>query len=382
MMQIGPAVKPTRKERIRENGIMAGMRIRVLAPVAAVALLGLGGAAAAQQTLKVQTSQSAGDFTFQYMSEEWAPKVAAMSGGELKLELLPAGSVVPYRETIDAVANGILQGDLTAVSYFSGRDPVFAMIGDLIAGYDTVDQVQGFCEHGGGKEVLQKAMDEVTGGEIHVVGCGPYAKEALVSKVPIRTVEDFEGVKIRSPEGLAAEVFRRAGASPVALPFSEVFTSLEKGIVDAADASAYVNNTQTGMHDIAKYPLYPGIHSMAVLQFTINQDTWDGLTDAQRAILDTWYDAAYNDLRRYADLKDHEMVQKDKAGEGVKGIEVIDWPQEERDKFRQIAVGAWQDFASQSDLAQEAYEAHVAYMMQIGLMSKEEGEAALAGGKS
>ncbi|MDX1541442.1 MAG: TRAP transporter substrate-binding protein, partial [Geminicoccaceae bacterium] len=327
----------------------------------------------------VQTSQSAGDFTFQYMSEEWAPKVEAMSGGELKLELLPAGSVVPYRETIDAVANGILDGDLTAVSYFSGRDPVFAVIGDLIAGYDTVDQVQGFCEHGGGKEVLQKAMDEVTGGDVHVVGCGPYAKEALVSKVPIRTVEDFEGVKIRSPEGLAAEVFRRAGASPVALPFSEVFTSLEKGIVDAADASAYVNNTQTGMHEIAKYPLYPGIHSMAVLQFTINQDTWDGLTDAQRAILDVWYDAAYNDLRRYADMKDQETVQKDKAGEGTKDIEVIDWPQEERDKFRQIAIGAWQDFAQQSELAREAYEAHVGYMMQIGLLSREEGEAALQG---
>jgi TRAP-type mannitol/chloroaromatic compound transport system substrate-binding protein len=361
---------------------MVNRSVRIAAPaVAALALLGLAGPAVAQQTLKVQTSQSSGDFTFQYMSEEWAPKVEAMTGGELKLELLPTGSVVPYRETIDAVANGILDGDLTATSYFSGRDPVFAMIGDLIAGYDTVDQVQGFCEHGGGKEVLQKAMDEVTGGNVHVIGCGPYAKEALVSKVPIRTVEDFEGVKIRSPEGLAAEVFRRAGASPVALPFSEVFTSLEKGIVDAADASAYVNNAQTGMHDIAKYPLYPGIHSMAVLQFTINQDTWDGLTDAQRAILDTWYDAAYNDLRRYADQKDQEMVQKDMAGEGVKGIEVIDWPQEERDKFRQIAVEAWQDYAAQSELAREAYEAHINYMMNIGLMSREEGEAALAGGQ-
>jgi TRAP-type mannitol/chloroaromatic compound transport system substrate-binding protein len=350
--------------------------MRWLAP-AMVAALTMAGPALAQKTLKVQTSQSAGDFTFQYMSEEWAPKIEAMSGGELKLELLPAGSVVPYRESMDAVANGILDGDLTAVSYFAGRDPAFAILGDLIAGYDTTDQVQTFCKHGGGKEVLQEAIDAVTGGAVHVIGCGPYAKEALVSKVPIRTVEDFEGVKIRSPEGLAAEVFQRAGATPVALPFSEVFTSLEKGIVDAADASAYVNNTETGMHDIAKYPLYPGIHSMAVLQFTINDEVWQSLSPQLQTILEVWYDAAYNDLRRYADLKDREIVQKDMAGAGTPGIEVIDWPQEERDQFRKIAVGAWKDYAQQGELARKAYEAHINFMQSIGLLSADEAKEAL-----
>jgi len=346
--------------------------------MAALALLGAS-PVLAQQTLKVQTSQSAGDFTFIYMTEQWAPKIEAMSGGQLKLELLPAGSVVPYRESMDAVANGILDGDLTAVAYFAGRDPSFAIIGDLIAGYDTTDQVQAFCMLGGGKEVLQEMIDAQTGGAVHVVGCGPYSKEALVATMPIRTVEDFQGVKIRSPEGLAAEVFRRAGASPVALPFSEVFTSLEKGIVDAADASAYVNNDNTGMHKIGKYPIYPGIHSMAVLQFTINQDTWESLDPQLQTILEVWYYAAYNDLRRYADLKDQEMVQRDKAGGGPEGIEVIDWPQEERDKFRVIAAGAWKDFAAQGDLARKAFEAHIHYMESIGLLSPEDAKDALGG---
>jgi TRAP-type mannitol/chloroaromatic compound transport system substrate-binding protein len=333
--------------------------------------------AMAQRTLKVQTSQSAGDFTFIYMTEEWAPKIEVMSGGQLKLELLPAGSVVPYRETMDAVANGILDGDLTAISYFAGRDPAFAIIGDLIAGYDTTDQVQTFCMLGGGKEVLQVAIDAATGGAVHVIGCGPYAKEALVAITPIRTVEDFQGIKIRSPEGLAAEVFRRAGATPVALPFSEVFTSLEKGIVDAADASAYVNNDNTGMHKIAKYPIYPGIHSMAVLQFTLNQELWESLDPQLQTILEVWYYAAYNDLRRYADIKDQEMVQRDKSGGGPEGIEVVNWPQVERDKFRSLAVGAWKDFAAQGEIARQAFEAHIKYMESVGLLSPEEAQEAL-----
>lgn len=322
---------------------------------------------AVAKTLKLQASQSAGDFTFKYLTEKWAPKVEKMSGGSLKLEILPTKSVVPHRETIDAVGVGILDGDLNAVSYFSGRDPVFAVIGDLIAGYDNPDQVQMFCMNGGGKEVLQKAYDEHTGGKVHVIGCGPYAREALVSKKKITGVDDLKGVKIRSPEGLAAEVFKRVGAAPVALPFSEVYTSLEKGIVDAADASAYVNNHSKGMHKVAKYPIYPGIHSQAVLQFIVNKDTWNKLSEAEQTILETWYIAAYTDLRRHADMKDRIQAAKDRAGEGTVE-EVVDWSQEERDKFREIAKGAWKDFAAKSPLAKEAYDAHVNFMKAYGLL--------------
>ena len=343
------------------------MSTRSLLAIALSAFVLAAPALALEKVLKLQTSQSSGDFTFRYLSEKWAPKVETMSGGSLKLELFPTKAVVPHRETIDAVGVGILDGDLNAVSYFSGRDPVFAIIGDLIAGYDNPDQVQMFCMNAGGKEILQKAYDKFTNGKVHVIGCGPYAREALVSKTPIRGVDDFKGVKIRSPEGLAAEVFKRVGASPVAIPFSEVYTSLDKGIVDAADASAYVNNTASGMHKIAHYPIYPGIHSQAVLQFIINKDVWNGLSEAERAILDTWYLAAYTDLRRHADIQDRKTAAKDRAGLGTVK-EVIDWSQVERDKFRAIAQEAWADYAKKSPLAQEAYDAHIKFMKDYGLL--------------
>ncbi len=264
------------------------------ASAAAITLaLGLGAAQAETKTLKVQASSAPGDWAHRYMTEDWAPKLKEMTNGDLAIEVLPTKAVVPHTETMDAVANGILDGDLNAVSYFSGKDPAFAIIGDLIAGYDTVDQVRTFCMHGGGKEILQKLYDKYADGKIHVVGCGPYAKEALVSTIPIKGVDDLKGVKIRSPEGLAAEVFRRAGASPVSLPFSEVYTALEKKLVDAADASALVNNDASGMQKIAKFPIYPGIHSMAVLQFVVNKDLWDSLTKGEQTALEVWYSAAY-----------------------------------------------------------------------------------------
>lgn len=323
---------------------------------------------AAAKTLKVQASSKSGDWAHRFMTDNWAPKLGTMTGGELKIDVLPTKAVVPHRETIDAVANGILDGDLNAVSYFTGRDPAFAIIGDLIAGYDTVDQVRTFCNHAGGKEILQKLYDKYTKGRVHVIGCGPYAKEAFVSTIPIKTVADLKGVKVRSPEGLASEVFKRAGASPVSLPFSEVYTALEKKLIDAADASALVNNEASGMHKIAKYPIYPGIHSMAVLQFIINKRVWDKMSDEHKAALETWYAASYDAMRREAKLQDAEIAAKYSGADS--DVTVIDWAKEERAKFREIAVGAWNDFAKKSPLAQEALDAHLSYMRKVGLLKK------------
>lgn len=332
--------------------------------VISMAVTGVSADADAKK-LKVQASSKAGDWAHRFMTDKFGPKLATMTGGKVSIEVLPTKAVVPHRETIDAVANGILDGDLNAVSYFSGRDPAFAIIGDLIAGYDTVDQVRTFCEYGGGKEILQKLYDKYTKGQVHVVGCGPYAKEAFVSTIPIKTVADFKGVKVRSPEGLAAEVFKRVGAAPVSLPFSEVYTALEKKVIDAADASAHVNNHASGMYKIAKFPIYPGIHSMAVLQFIVNKKVWDKLGKEGQTALEMWYQASYDAMRREADLEDQKIADAQRKGGE---ITVIDWSGEERAKFREIAVGAWEDFAKKSPLAKEALDAHLKFMRSTGLL--------------
>ncbi|MCO6384716.1 MAG: TRAP transporter substrate-binding protein [Vannielia sp.] len=334
--------------------------LAIAAVVSAIAT----GAMAAEKTLKIQTSSNASHASLAYLNEEWVPKLEQMTGGSLGIEFLPVDAVVPRRETPEAIGVGILDGDLTSINYFAGIDPAFALMGDLIAGYDSADQIQAYCAQGGGKEMLQKLMDAHYPG-VHVVGCGAYAREAFVSKVPIRGVDDFKGVKVRSPEGLAADVFKRLGAAPVSMSGSETYGALEKGVIDAADNSAYANNDANGMHKVAKYPIFPGIHSTPILQFTVSQQAWDEMSEAERVAIETWYVAAYNGLRVYFDRLDRQLVARDKAaGE----LEVIDWPQEERDKMRVVAQEAWADFAKQSELAQEVYDSHVAFMKEAGLL--------------
>jgi len=314
--------------------------------------------------LKLQTSSNPSHFSLRYLREVWLPKLKTMTDGEIEIEFLPIESVVGRRDTPEAVQNGILDGDYTATAYFAGIDPGFALMGDLIAGYDRPEQLWNFCQREGGKEILQKLYDEHFPG-VHVVACGTYNREAFVSTVPINSVADIEGLKIRAPEGMAADVFRRAGASPVALPASETYGALERGVIDAADNSAYVNNDANGMHKIAKYPIYPGIHSMPFQQLTFNQDVWDSLTPAQQMIIEVWWEAALMDLTREVRQQDITLVARDKADSD---LTIIDWPQEERDKLREIATQSWKDFAKGSPLAQEAYDAHVAYMKKAGML--------------
>lgn len=323
-----------------------------------------GTAASATETLNIQSSFNAGDFTVQYLTEHWLPKVPQVTGGRYAITLKPNGSVVPAKETIDATASGVLDGDFTSVNYFSGLEPAFAIMADLISGYDTPEQMLGFCKTDQGEAMEQKIVDTVAHGDVQVVGCGPYSRESLPARVPINGFADMKGKKIRAPEGLASAVFAAAGASPVSIPFSEVYGALEKGIVDAADASAYINNATTGLHDVASYPLYPGIHSMPLMQFTLSKDRWSKMSAADRAALRDWWYAAMEDLIKVVDEQDRARVASDRA---AGKIHIINWAQNDRDRMRGVARGEWLKYADKSPLAREALNAHIAYMKKIGL---------------
>ena len=146
----------------------------------------------------------------------------------------------------------------------------------------------------------------------------------------------------------------------------KVFTSIQKGVVQAADYSSYTEDKSVGMHDIAKYPIYPGIHSMPVLHFTVNNDKWESLSEAHQLIVDVWYRAAMMDLIQTLEISDRELVAKDKASGN--DLTIIDWSQEERDKFRAIAMTAWEDFSKGSDLAKKSYDSNIAFMKKFGLL--------------
>ncbi|GIT47527.1 MAG: hypothetical protein Ct9H300mP13_3230 [Gammaproteobacteria bacterium] len=211
--------------------------------------------------------------------------------------------------------------------------------------------------------MFQKVFDKYTDSTVKVVGCSPYARESFTSTIPIKSVADLKGVKLRSPEGLAAEVFKRAGANPVGLPASEVYLPA-KGRNSGCDYSSYTEDKSVGNHDIAKFPIYPGIHSMPTLQLTVNQARYDALSAPDKVAL--IYGIGPSGRPDAAtELSDTELVAKDRANSD---LTIIDWSQAERDKLRKIAEGAWADYAASSPLAKEAFESVQAFLKRRGML--------------
>jgi TRAP-type mannitol/chloroaromatic compound transport system substrate-binding protein len=318
-----------------------------------------GSVVLAEEVWLIQSHLPAGHVVFKNQ-QDWVKEVNTMLGGRLKLELLSGGSVVPPNETIDAVGAGTIDGDITSPAYFAGRDPAFAMLADLVGGYENWTQALAWCELGGGKELLQEIY---RGYNAHLAGCANAGIESVASTKPIRKIENFEGVKIRAPQGLASSIFAKMGASPVNMGMADVFLALEKGVVDAADISSYAMNSQGGYHEIAKYPILD-FHSLPVLSVSFNLDKYNTQPDDIKAILNM----AVRDLATQINLKDMLSRGEAMASDAEKGVEVIIWSAEDKQRMRDIARSVWEEAAAKSELSRRAYESQTKFLQTVGLI--------------
>ncbi|WP_343771894.1 TRAP transporter substrate-binding protein DctP, partial [Marinomonas arenicola] len=226
---------------------------KLMTTLTSVALAGVlsTSAFAADYKFKFQSSDPSGDKNYQ-IQQEWVKRVETMTGGRVHIDLLPVGSVFKHTETLDGIKMGILDGQITATSYFSGKDPAFGLIGNTVGAWSNTQQLLQYINYGGGYELMNELYAPYG---VKFIGGSTTGVEALVSRVPLDSVADLKGLKIRAPEGLVQQVFAAAGAAPVNLPGSEVFTGLSKGVIDAADYTVFSTNQKAGMNDIATHPV-------------------------------------------------------------------------------------------------------------------------------
>lgn len=307
-----------------------------------------------------QSSDQPGIFMFQ-MAEKYSQWMNEMTDGQVKISVASTGSVVQYNETLDSVSAGILQGEFTDPSYFAGHDPAFGLIGNTVGAFGHPSEALKFINYGGGKEIFQKLYDKYN---VHLIGVVITGVEAFVSSKPLNGVADLKGLKMRAPEGMVQKVFAAAGASPVNLPGSEVYTSLEKGVIDAADYTLFSVNHKQGMHKIGKYPVFPGFHSMPLQVVTINKDIWDGLPKNIQTMMETAVWRLATEVYFQYEMQDLAAAAEARA----EGIQISDWSLEERAKFRNIARSQWESITKQSPIAKEYIDALVKFMKSQGLM--------------
>ncbi len=330
------------------------------AAASAVALLAGAGAAAAQTTkLRIQTHFSQETLSGQ-MAGEFIKDVTEMSGGEIEIEMFYASSVVKSAETFDAAATGILDCDMTGGAYQTGKNPAFQFAGDLTGGYANPYQQYAWLLHGGGYDALNKLYNNYG---MEFVGWWIPGPESLSSTKPIAGVADLDGWKFRSPPGVITMIFEKLGASPIVMDFNEIFTALETGIIDGADAANLTNNIGLGLYDIAEHTNYPGFHSMPADHLACNKAVWDAMPADHQAILKVGMQAL--------GLKNTTINEVQNAKNAVtmaeKGLNMYQWSEADMAVYRGAVQEAWTEFATTPE-SQELLGSHLAFLRDIGAM--------------
>ncbi|WP_435141702.1 TRAP transporter substrate-binding protein [Pseudopelagicola sp. nBUS_19] len=317
-------------------------------------------AASAQTTnLRIQTHFSTETLSGQ-MAGEFIEDVSAMSNGEIQIEMFYASSVVKSAETFDAAATGILDCDMTGGAYQGGKNPAFQFTGDLTGGYANPYQQYAWLLHGGGYDALNELYNSY---DMEFVGWWIPGPESLSSTRPISGVADLEGWKFRSPPGVITLIFEKLGASPIVMDFNEIFTALETGIIDGADAANLTNNIGLGLYDIAEHTNYPGFHSMPADHLACNKSVWDAMPAHHQAILKVGMQALA--------LKNTTINEVSNAENSValaeKGLNMYQWSEEDMNVYRQAVQDSWVEYATTPE-SKSLLNAHLDFLRRIGAM--------------
>ncbi|HEX7882501.1 MAG TPA: twin-arginine translocation signal domain-containing protein [Afipia sp.] len=266
--------------------------------------------------MRFQSTWPAKDIFHEY-ALDYAKKVNDMTGGDLKIEVLPAGAVVPAFQLLEAVSKGTLDGGHGVLAYHYGKQNALALWGSGPGYAMDANMLLAWHKYGGGKQLLEKLYSSI-GANVVSFPYGPMPTQPLGwFKKPVTKADDLKGIKFRTV-GISIDVFSGMGAAVNALPGGEIVSAMDRGLLDAAEFNNASSDRLLGFPDVSKVCMLQSFHQNAE-QFEImfNKDKYNALPAKIRAILDNAAEAAGQDMAwkaidRYS--KDYEEMQsKDKV---------------------------------------------------------------------
>jgi TRAP-type mannitol/chloroaromatic compound transport system substrate-binding protein len=278
---------------------------------------------------------------FHEFALDYAKKVNDMTGGDLKIEVLPAGAVVPAFGLIDAVSKGTLDGGHGVLVYHYGKQNALALWGSGPAFGMDGNMLLSWHHYGGGKELLTKLYASL-GLNVVSFPYGPHPTQPLGwYKKPITKVDDFKGMKFRTV-GISIDLFQGMGAAVNALPGGEIVPAMDRGLLDGAEFNNASSDRLLGFPDVSKVCMLQSFHQNAEqFEITFNKTKYDALPEKIRAIIAYSVDAASADMmwkaidrysKDYVELQTKDHVKFYKTPDSVlqKQLEIFDTVMDKR----------------------------------------------------
>ncbi len=307
---------------------------------------------------KIQSNQSAKSLKFK-QHKHIVSEIERLSNGQLQFQLLPVNGYVGNRQAFNSTRVGTIDAMFMSPQYWGSSDPIFTIMGDLVAAWKSPDQYRHWLGEQNGIAYLERAYQRKG---LKLIGYALIPIESLVSTKPIRNAADFADQLMRVPPGMMSDLFRELGARPRKITLDKVVKALQRGQVTLADYSTLQVNYQRGLYSIAKYTNYPGFHSMPLSDFVVNEKRWQSLTAQQQQLISTvadkWHQRLMSDLSR-----DVSLILSDLKAQGV---EVHTWREQDIRQVREQAVQIWEQYASRSTEATQLVAEIESWLKKIG----------------
>jgi TRAP-type mannitol/chloroaromatic compound transport system substrate-binding protein len=257
---------------------------------------------------------------------DFGKRVNDMTGGDLKIEVLPAGAVVPAFQLLDAVSKGVLDGGHGVLVYHYGKQTALALWGSGPGYAMDANMLLAWHKYGGGKELLNEIFTSI-GANVVSFPYGPMPTQPLGwYKKPITKPEDFKGLKFRTV-GISIDVFSGMGAAVNALPGGEIVAAIDRGLLDAAEFNNATSDRVLGFADVSKVCMLQSYHQNAEqMEISFNKTKFDALPEKMRHLIESAVEAASQDMqwkaidrysKDYIELQTKDNVKFYKTPESV-----------------------------------------------------------------
>ena len=276
----------------RRSFLKGGAAAGALAAGAVAAPAVLAGGHGKTITIKMQSSWSASDI-FQEMAQQYADRVEAMSGGRLKIELLPAGAVVKAFQVLDAVHDGVIDAAHSVPVYWYGKNKAASLFGTGPVFGGNANTMMGWFYKGGGQELYRELTQDMM--DLNVVGMmgfPMFPQPFGWFKGEVTKASDLNGFKYRTV-GLAADLLQNMGMAVAQLPGGEIVPAMERGVIDAFEFNNPTSDRRFGAADVAKNYYLSSYHQASEsFEFLFNRDLFESLDPDLQAILQHGVEAA------------------------------------------------------------------------------------------
>jgi TRAP-type mannitol/chloroaromatic compound transport system substrate-binding protein len=274
-------------------------------------------------TFKMQSTWPTKDI-FHEVFVDWGKKVEEMAGGRLKIDILPAGAVVPAFQLIEAVHQGTLDGGHGVPAYWFGKQVAASLFGTGPSFGLDAEGLLGWIYYGGGQELYNELIQTVLQLDVVSFFHGPMPTQPLGwFKTPVQKPDDLKGVKFRTV-GLSADLFKQLGASVVILPGGEIVPALDRGVIDAAEFNNPSSDRLLGFPDVRKVMMAQSYHQpVEFLELLFNKKKYDALPKDLQAMI------KYANMAQSADFTWKMMDRNSKDLEEMKSkqkVQVVKTP--------------------------------------------------------